>query len=131
VSSRPIISVVGQLFEVAGVLALVLGALIAGASFLRKVWRKPAERSVAYSTLRTGLGRALLIGLELLIAADIIQTIAIAPTVQNIAMLGLIVLIRTFLSWSLEVEINGRWPWQGMGAPRAASGTSNGPGSAV
>jgi uncharacterized membrane protein len=62
--------------------------------------------------LRQGLGRAILVGLELLVAADIIRTIAIEPTFQNVAVLGLVVVVRTFLSWSLAVEINGEWPWQ-------------------
>jgi uncharacterized membrane protein len=61
---------------------------------------------------RQNLGRAILLGLELLVAGDIIKTVAVAPTLQNMIVLGAIVLIRTFLSFSLELEINGRWPWQ-------------------
>jgi uncharacterized membrane protein len=62
--------------------------------------------------LRQGLGHAILVRLELLVAAEIIRTVAIDPTFQSVGVLGLIVTVRTFLSWSLEVEINGRWPWQ-------------------
>jgi uncharacterized membrane protein len=64
------------------------------------------------ATFRRMLGRAILTGLELLVAADIIRTVAIDPTLESVAVLGVIVLIRTFLSFSLEVEIDGRWPWQ-------------------
>ena len=71
-----------------------------------------------YSRFRRVLGRAILIGLELLVAADIIRTVAVTPTIESVSVLGLIVLIRTFLSWSLEVEISGRWPWQKWAAGR-------------
>jgi uncharacterized membrane protein len=118
VTSRPLIDAIDQLFEVVGVLALVVGAFVAGWNYLAMLWLKPAERSMAYSTLRRGLGRAILIGLELLVAADIIRTVAIEPSLQNVAVLGLIVVIRTFLSWSLEVEIDGHWPWQSGSVPR-------------
>jgi uncharacterized membrane protein len=117
VTSRPLIDAIDQLFEVAGVLALVVGALVATWNYLTMLWLKPAQRSMAYSTLRRGLGRAILVGLELLVAADIIRTVAIEPSLQSVAVLGLIVAIRTFLSWSLEVEIDGRWPWQSGSVP--------------
>jgi uncharacterized membrane protein len=64
-----------------------------------------------YRRLRQQLGRTILLGLELLVAADIIRTVAITPTVQSVVVLAGIVLIRTFLSFSLELEITGRWPW--------------------
>ena len=66
----------------------------------------------AFETYRHHLGKALLLGLELLVAADVIRTVTLAPTLYNIAVLGLLVLIRTFLSWAMSVEIEGRWPWQ-------------------
>lgn len=59
------------------------------------------------------MGKSILLGLEVLIAADIIRTVAVSPTIESVAVLGLIVLVRTFLSFSLEVELYGRWPWQG------------------
>jgi len=62
---------------------------------------------------RTRLGRALLLGLEILVAADVVRTVAVDPSVQSAAVLGMLVVIRTFLSWSLSVEIEGRWPWHG------------------
>lgn len=65
-----------------------------------------------YSQLRLRLGRSLLLGLEILVAADIVRTVALEATIESVVVLGLLVVIRTFLSWSLEVEIEGRWPWQ-------------------
>ena len=64
-----------------------------------------------YKDFRTGIARAMLLGLELLVAADIIRTVTLEPGLASLASLGLLVLIRTFLSWSLEVEITGEWPW--------------------
>jgi len=66
----------------------------------------------AYERYKHQLGRALLLGLDLLVAADIVRTVALEPTMQNVMILGLLVIIRTFLSWSLVVEIEGRWPWR-------------------
>jgi uncharacterized membrane protein len=66
----------------------------------------------AYRELKGRLGRSMLLGLEILVAADIVRTVALEATLERIATLGLLVLIRTFLSWALDVEIEGRWPWQ-------------------
>ena len=74
-----------------------------------------------YRIVRTVFGRSILLGLEFLVAAAIIRTVAVQPSLQNVAVLGLIVLIRTFLSFSLEVEIDGRWPWRRAGLEQAAS----------
>jgi uncharacterized membrane protein len=71
-----------------------------------------AERMSVYRSYRQLLGRSILLGLELLVAADIIRTVAVAPTYDSVGVLAIIVLIRTFLSFSLELEITGRWPWQ-------------------
>jgi uncharacterized membrane protein len=62
--------------------------------------------------LKQSLGRSLLLGLEILVAADVVRTVALEATLESVAVLGLLVLIRTFLSWALVVEIEGRWPWQ-------------------
>ena len=70
------------------------------------------RKSPVYERFRRVLGRAILLGLELLVAADIIKTVAVTPTLDSVVVLAIIVLIRTFLSWSLELEISGRWPWQ-------------------
>jgi uncharacterized membrane protein len=97
--------------EVAGVGIIVVGALAATALFLHG-GLTTGGWPAAYRRYRANLGRGILLGLELLVAADIIGTVAVTPSLGNLAVLGLIVLIRTFLSISLEVEIEGRWPWQ-------------------
>ena len=102
---------ISLVIEATGVAVIVLGAVVAVAVFLLHLARG-GEWSGTYHTFRTSLARAILLGLEFLVAADIIGTVAVEPTLQNLYVLGLIVLIRTFLSFSLEVEINGRWPWQ-------------------
>lgn len=102
---------VAQVFELAGILVVILGGVYAAGAFALGTFRGlPGEDRI--SAFRRMLGRAILTGLELLVAADIIRTVAIDPTLQSVLVLGLIVLIRTFLSFSLEVEIDGRWPWQ-------------------
>lgn len=105
------VETVGKVVDVAGVAAIVLGILISTAVFVRDVRREDGYDN-AYTVYRRHLGRALLLGLELLVAADIIRTIAIDPNLESVAVLGGIVLIRTFLSFALELEISGRWPWQ-------------------
>jgi uncharacterized membrane protein len=97
--------------EVASVVVLLLGALLAGGAFARRLVRGAAFEH-AYHGLRADLGRAILLGLELLVIADIIGTVAVSPTVKNLAVLALIVAIRTFLSFALELDVSGRWPWQ-------------------
>ena len=104
-----VIDVIGAILDLAGVAAIVIGALIATFIALRTLIRKSGP---VYFPFRRSLGRSILLGLELLVAADIIKTVAISPTLESVAVLGLIVLIRTFLSFSLELEITGRWPWQ-------------------
>ena len=109
------VAVAGTAMEVAGVGAIVVGALVAvvvAASALRR--EGPAE---AFDRLRQTLGRAILLGLELLVAADIIRTVSSSPTLEGVLVLALIVVIRTSLSFALQVELEGRWPWQrGVGA---------------
>ena len=75
----------------------------------------------AYRAVRTVFGRSILLALEFLVAADIIRTVAVEPSLENVGVLGLIVLIRTLLSFSLEVEIDGTWPWRRAAAGRAES----------
>ena len=109
---------VGQVIDAAGVAAIVIGAvaatIMAGRGLLR---REPG----VYKEFRRFLGRSILLGLELLVAADIIKTVAVTPTLNDVAVLAAIVVIRTFLSWSLELEISGRWPWQKEEAPEGES----------
>lgn len=97
--------------EAAGILVIVFGSIIASLHYLKDRWRG-ADRLASFQTLRSSLGRYILLGLEFLVAADIINTVAVEPSLQSLAVLAGIVLIRTFLSFSLEVEIEGRWPWQ-------------------
>jgi uncharacterized membrane protein len=110
-------TIVAQWFELAGIAAIILGAVLAtaqfGISLLRgRVQRAAEGRDGVLPAFRRTLGRSVLTGLELLVAADIIRTVAVEPTLNSVLVLGLIVIIRTFLSFSLEVEIDGKWPWQ-------------------
>ena len=95
--------------EAVGIGAIVFGALAATTTF---AWNLRAGVAGAYRSYREHLGRAILLGLEFLVAADIIGTVAIEPSFENLGVLAIIVAIRTFLSFSLELEITGRWPWQ-------------------
>lgn len=101
----------GHVIELVGVAIIGVGAAATLLIFLyRAAMQEDLVASVA--ALRSAFGRAILLGLEFLIAADIINTVAVRPTLESVAVLGGIVLIRTFLSFSLELEIEGRWPWQ-------------------
>jgi uncharacterized membrane protein len=104
-----VVETVGKVVDGAGVTVMVVGALAAAvAAGRRSLSRDPNN----YRLFRRQLGRSILLGLELLVAADIIRTVAVTPTVRSVAVLAGIVLIRTFLSFSLELEMTGRWPWQ-------------------
>jgi uncharacterized membrane protein len=102
---------VATAFEVLGAAVLVLGLFLSVTLSVR-VWWRVRQGRVAYQTLRETFGGVLLLGLEILVAADLVRTVAVEPTVQNVAVLGLIVLIRTVLSFSLEIEIEGVPPWR-------------------
>jgi uncharacterized membrane protein len=102
---------VTRVVELGGITIILTGTILSTAAFLRDI-RTRKDREAVIRGYRTGLGRAILLGLEFLVAADIINTVAIEPTLESVAVLAGIVLIRTFLSFSLEVEIEGRWPWQ-------------------
>lgn len=113
------IELLAKLLEVGGVAIILLGVLLASIWFVgdghgTKDWR------TAYERYRANLGRGILLGLELLVGADIIGTITAPLTYESVALLALIVVIRTFLSFALETEIEGCWPWQ----RRAAGGTT-------
>lgn len=97
--------------EIAGIAVVVFGAVAATGLYLVRTARDgPTEG--AYHAFRSSLGRAILLGLEFLVAADIIATVAIDPTIESVAVLAGLVLVRTFLSFALEVEIDGKWPWR-------------------
>ena len=121
----PALTATIRIIEIGGIAVIVLG--IVGAS-IAALWQIGSGRrtvSGAFNLYRSNIGRAILLGLELLVAADIINTVAIEPSLQSILVLAGIVLIRTFLSFSLEVEIEGRWPWnrhRGEGATDDAAG---------
>ncbi len=106
---RRTVELVALLFEAGGTFAMAIGAVVALSLALRE--RASGGRMV-YRGFRNRLGRAIILGLELLVAADILRTISTEPTLQQVVVLGIVVLIRTFLSFSLEIELEGRWPWQ-------------------
>ena len=119
---------IAQGFEALGAAVLVIGIVWA---FVMAVvaWRRSGQRARGYLALRTIIGGTLLLGLEVLVAADLVRTVAVAPTLDNVLVLGLIVVIRTVLSFSLETEIEGVVPWKraqmsGVGGIRQASASA-------
>ncbi|SFG49408.1 Uncharacterized membrane protein [Novosphingobium sp. CF614] len=96
--------------ELFGVAVIAISVAFATINFLRQLRREAGK--AAYDSYRANLGRGILLGLELLVGADIIATVTAPLTWESVGLLGLIVLIRTFLSFSLETEIEGQWPWQ-------------------
>ena len=101
---------VSTVLELFGVAVIVTSVILATAKFLRDM--QSAMRKEAYDRYRANLGRGILLGLELLVGADIIATVTAPLTWESVGLLGVIVLIRTFLSFSLETEIEGTWPWR-------------------
>src|SRR5947209_13809538 len=112
---RTFVELAGNATEIAGVVLIVGGFVVAA---VRYVVMRARTDAAPYQRLRQDLGRAILLGLEVLVAGDIIRTVAFTPTMNSVVVLAMIVAIRTFLSWSLAFELEGRWPWQ---AARAAS----------
>ncbi len=108
-----VIRVIGTIIEAFGVGVIGIGIVAGSIRYLRHLRTAPDQ---AYQMYRQGLGRSILLGLELLVAGDIVRTVAIDPTFTSLGVLAVIVAVRTFLSWSLEVELKGRWPWQGRAA---------------
>ncbi|MBT9605943.1 DUF1622 domain-containing protein [Microbacterium sp.] len=115
-----IIEAIGKSLDAVGVAAIVIGVVAAVVLAAQRTFRREPD---VYSRFRRFLGRSILLGLELLVAADIIRTVAVTPTLASVGVLAAIVLIRTFLSWSLELEITGRWPWQKTAAADPVRGT--------
>ena len=127
-SANEVIEVLHKVIEAAALLiellavAVILTAVVVLAvkrGTVRYIFQVHAAGE--YDNYKHQLGKALLLGLELLVAADVVRTVALEPTLINVAMLGLLVLIRTFLSWSLAVEMEGRWPWQSRPATNSRS----------
>lgn len=102
-----VIETVGKAIDGVGVAVIAVGALISAAGAIPRL-----KTGSAYRVFREQLGRSILLGLEFLVAADIIRTVAVTPDARSVAVLGGIVLIRTFLSFSLQLEVTGYWPWQ-------------------
>jgi uncharacterized membrane protein len=118
-SGHEIIGTIRNVIEWAALVIEVLGATVIVAGIVRVAVKKGTLRYLlqlgkpgAYEDYKHQLGRTLLLGLEFLVAGDVVRTVALDPTLNNVGVLGLLVLIRTFLSWSLTVEIEGHWPWQ-------------------
>jgi uncharacterized membrane protein len=104
-----VIEKTGMAIDAAGVAVIVTGGVIAFGVAAARLSRRDAD---VYRRFRQQLGQTILLGLELLVAGDIVRTVAGSPSLTSVAILAAIVLIRTFLSFTLEVEITGRWPWQ-------------------
>jgi uncharacterized membrane protein len=106
------VETVGKAVDWVGVGAIVVGIAVATFFFAVNLQRDWGQREAGYRLYRQGIGRAILLGLELLVAADIIRTVAVSPTFQSVGVLAVIVVVRTFLSMTLQVELEGRFPWQ-------------------
>ena len=127
-SAHEVIEVVHQVIEVAALVIELLAVSVIVTAVVVLAIRRGTARYVlqvhergAYENYKHQLGKALLLGLDLLVAADVVRTVALEPTLRNVAVLGLLVLIRTFLSWSLTVEMEGRVPWQSRPAANEPS----------
>lgn len=114
------VELVGTVIDGVGVAIIATGAVVAAGIALGRLLRKSGD---TYRVFREQLGRSILLGLEFLVAADIIRTVAVTPNARSVAVLAGIVAIRTFLSFSLELEITGRWPWQKQ--PRAGDAVTD------
>jgi len=118
-ANSEVVEVIRTVIEWSALGIEILGALVIVAGVARVVITRGAVRFLfqldkpgAYESYKHQMGRSLLLGLEFLVAGDVVRTVALDPTLTNVGVLGLLVLIRTFLGWSLTVEIEGRWPWQ-------------------
>ena len=113
------VGVIRTVIEWAALMIEILGASVIVAGIMRVAITRGTVRYLyqldkpgAYESYKHQMGRSLLLGLEFLVAGDVVRTVALEPTLNNVTVLGLLVLIRTFLGWSLALEIEGRWPWQ-------------------
>ena len=109
--SRNLVEMAVLSLEVLAVLVILVATLF---GTLRYVFHLLSRVPESYEHYRAQLGKSLLLGLQLLVAADVVRTVALQPTLENVVVLGLLVLVRTFLSWSTVVEIEGRWPWHSL-----------------
>jgi uncharacterized membrane protein len=109
--TRHLVEVAVLIIEVLAVLVILIATIF---GTLRYVFHFLGRVPESYEHYRGQLGKSLLLGLQLLVAADVVRTVALQPTLENVVVLGLLVLVRTFLSWSTVVEIEGRWPWHSL-----------------
>lgn len=128
-SGHEVIGAIRTVIEWAALVIEILGAVVIVAGVARVVVTRGTvrylfhlEKPGAYQSYKHQLGKTLLLGLEFLVAGDVVRTVALEPTLINVGVLGVLVLIRTFLSWSLVVEIEGRWPWQARVAKDGLAG---------
>jgi uncharacterized membrane protein len=124
-----------QAFEVIGAIVLLLGLFVSVGLAVR-AFRRSKNGKHAYAVLRQSFGGVILLGLEILVAADLVRTVSVEPTLDNVVILGVIVLIRTILSFSLEIEIEGVLPWRraglsGAGRVARAAASAGGPADPV
>jgi uncharacterized membrane protein len=123
---KDLMEVISKIVDVAGVAVIVLGAVFATLVLLRDMIVKGREPVDPYRIYRETLGKSILLGLEFLIAGDIIRTVAVAPTFTNLGTLAILVVIRSVLSIELEMEIDGYWPWQRRRVMAEAKGGETG-----
>jgi uncharacterized membrane protein len=107
------LALISQMLEIAGVSALVLGFIVATTIWIRHIQQQGLLPSI--NQYRQSLGRTIMIGLEVLVAATIIKTISVNPTLESMGLLAFMVVIRTIIGWTTVLEISGRWPWQKSG----------------
>ncbi len=107
--ARKLVEMSVLIIEVLAVIVILAAILFGGLRYLSQLLRRAPE---SYNDYKAQLGKALLLGLQLLVAADVVRTVALQPTIENVVVLGILVLVRTFLSWSTGLEIEGHWPWQ-------------------
>ena len=108
---KDVVDLISKLIDATGVIVVVVGLLLATGTFAF-AQRNPGQRQLAYRSYRQQVGKAILLGLEFLVAADIIRTVAVSPSFRGVGVLAVVVAVRTFLSFTLDVELEGRWPWQ-------------------
>ena len=118
-AGQEVVGTIREIIEWSALAIEILGAMVIIAGVFKVVVTRGTIRYLlqldkvgAYESYKHQLGKTLLLGLEFLVAGDVVRTVALEPTMNNVGVLGLLVVIRTFLSWSLVVEIEGRWPWQ-------------------
>jgi uncharacterized membrane protein len=107
-----VIEWISIILEILAVSWILFGVSTSTVRYFYRMFKNSPSRLERYTNYRHSLARTLMLGLEILVAADVVRTVALEPTFENVGVLGLLVLIRIVLGWSLVVEIEGRWPWQ-------------------